>query len=86
VKLEGRVAGPWVNECDRTWQSLVTSLGSKKLRVDLREVTYMDARGRELLAEIYTRTGADFLADTPMTKYLAEEAQRANQKDTRRGA
>ena len=75
-----------MNECDRAWRSLLTSLGPKQLRVDLRGVTYMDARGQELMAEIHTKTGADFLADTPMTKYFAKEAQRAIQKNTRRGA
>ena len=64
-----------MNEFDRTWRSLVSSLGSKKLRVDLRGVTHMDASGRQLLAEIHKKTAADFLADTPMTKYFAEEAR-----------
>ena len=31
--------------------------------------------GRNLLAEIHAKTGAEFLADTPLTKYFAEEAQ-----------
>jgi hypothetical protein len=75
VRLEGRLTGPWVTECDRSYRSLVSSLGSKKLRFDLRGVTHLDASGRQLLGEIYRKTGADFLADTPMTKYFAEEAR-----------
>jgi len=75
VRLDGRVAGPWVNECDRTCRALFASLGSKKLRVDLRGVTHVDASGRRLLGEIHRKTGAMFLADTPMTKYFAQEAQ-----------
>ncbi len=34
----------------------------------------MDTSGRQLLAEIHAKTGADFIADRPLTKYYAEEA------------
>jgi hypothetical protein len=73
--LEGRVAGPWVGECHRTWKTLAPSLGAKRLRLDIRGVTHIDAPGRQLLTEIHRETGADFLADTPMTKQIAEQAQ-----------
>jgi hypothetical protein len=43
----------------------------------------MDAAGRHLLAEIHAKTGADFLADTPMTKYFAEEAMRGIRANSR---
>lgn len=75
MRLEGRIAGPWVDEFDRTWRNLAPSLGLKKLSVDLRGVSYMDRSGRGILAEIYDQTGAEFLADTPLTKYFAEEAK-----------
>jgi hypothetical protein len=72
MKLEGRIAGPWVEELDRTWRSLATSLGSKKLQLDLCDVVFLSAKSKELLGEIHNQTGAEFLADTPMTKYFAE--------------
>ena len=83
VRLDGRVTGAWVNECDRACRSILASLGSKKLRVDLRGVTHVDASGRRLLGEIHQRAGATFLADTPMTKYFAQEAQGQNQNGTK---
>lgn len=76
IKLEGRIAGPWVAELKRVWPSLASDLDSKKLALDLREVTFADASGRQLLSEIYRVTRASFLADTPMTKFFAEEAMR----------
>lgn len=76
LRLEGRVTGPWAKEFERAWRELAPTVDSKKFVVDLRGVTHMDAHGRRLLAEIYTRTGAEFIADSPMTKYFAEEAQR----------
>ena len=42
--------------------------------MDLRGITFIDAAGRNILAEIHGKTNANFLADTPMTKYFAAEA------------
>jgi hypothetical protein len=78
MKLEGRIAGPWVSEVSRAWQSLAPSLGIRKLSLDLSGVTYVNPDGVQLLQEIYEATHAEFLADSPLTKYFAEEAmQRA---------
>ena len=75
LTLEGRVAGPLVDELVRVSRSLAASIGSKKLLVDLCGVTHMDLNGRQVLADLHRSTGADFVADTPMTKYFAEEAK-----------
>ncbi len=75
LKIEGTVAGLEVPELHRVWQDLAPSLGERMLRVDLRGVTHVDGTGRNLLAEIHAKTGAEFLADTPLTKFFAEEAQ-----------
>jgi len=73
--LEGRVVGPWVDVLDQTWRDLISSLGSKRFLVDLRGVTHVDRDGKKVLADIHKSTGAQFLADTPMTKYFAAEAR-----------
>jgi anti-anti-sigma regulatory factor len=83
LKIEGRVSDPLTSEVNRSWQELTPSLGSRKLSVDLRGVTFMDAAGRHLLAEIHAKTGAEFLADTPMTKYFAEEAMQGIRTNSR---
>jgi anti-anti-sigma regulatory factor len=75
LKIEGKLAGERVSELNRAWEALAPSLGSTKLSVDLRGVTFIDAKGKRALAEIHSRTTATFLADTPLTKYFAEEAQ-----------
>jgi ABC-type transporter Mla MlaB component len=75
LKIEGKVAGLQVPELDRAWQILAPSLGTKRLQVDLRGVTHVDNTGRSLLAEIHAVTGAEFMADTPLTKYFAQVAQ-----------
>lgn len=76
MRLEGKVIGPWVDECHRAWQAIRAELGLKKLRLDLRSVTFMDGRGIALLREIRKLSGAEVLADCPLTKYFAERITR----------
>jgi hypothetical protein len=78
MKLEGRIAGQGTAEFERAWNTVEPSLGSRRVLVDLCGVTFLDAGGRQLLRNIYQKTGAEFLADTPLTKYFAEEAQSAD--------
>jgi anti-anti-sigma regulatory factor len=78
MKLEGAIAGDWVPELEKLWQSLQTSLDGKELSIDLCGVTYVDQKGRKVLAEIYGETGATFLADRPLTQYFADEATKRN--------
>ena len=84
LKIEGRISGDAVPELHRAWEDLAPSLGSKKLTVDLRGVTFMDAAGRKVLAEIHGKTKAEFLADTPMTKYFAAEAAQGIRSNSKR--
>jgi len=81
LKLEGKLAGARVLELNRVWQALEPSLGTRKLSVDLRGVTFADSKGKQALAEIHSKTGATFLADTPLTKYFAEEARQGIRTD-----
>ena len=76
LQLEGSVVGPWVGEFGRTWHELEPSLKAKKLTVDLCGVLHMDVEGRQLLAEIYRKTHAALLANTPMAEFFAEETRR----------
>jgi len=72
MRLEGKVIGPWVEECRRAWHAIRAELGSRKLRLDVRGVTFMDGRGTALLREIHKLSGAEVLADCPLTKYFAQ--------------
>jgi hypothetical protein len=78
ITLEGRVAGPWAAELGRTWAELAPSVGKRKLLIDLRETTYADAVGVQVLREIYSQAAAEFLSSSPWTKYLAEEIKRGS--------
>ena len=66
--------GPWVDEVKHSWHSLEPLLGSKELNLDLRDVSFVDVNGGLLLHEIYDKTHATFLTNSPLTKHYAEEA------------
>jgi hypothetical protein len=76
IKLEGKLAGPWVAELDSTWRSLFPTLHSRPLQLDLRGVLFADETGRSLLQQIYNQKRAEFLTDSPLTQYFAEEAMK----------
>ncbi len=86
IKLDGKIAGPWVEELGRTWRLLAVSLGGKQLVMDMRNVTFVDGKGRQLLREIHLQTGACFLTDSLLTRYFADEAMRQSSKDGAKGA
>jgi hypothetical protein len=73
MTLEGRVAGPWVAELSRVWLETTPQLGNKTLSIDLRNVIYADALGKQVLREIYAQTHAKLIASSPWAQYLAEE-------------
>ena len=85
IQLEGKVTGPWVEELTRTWHSLALSFDSKALCLDLRNVAFVDAKGRQLLREIYQKANARFLADSPLTRYFADDAMRPFPKNGEEG-
>jgi anti-anti-sigma regulatory factor len=73
IRLEGRVAGPWASELDRVWVETAPQLNSRKLTIDLNNVTYADAAGKQVLRAIYDQTHANLIATSPWTQFLAEE-------------
>src|ERR1035437_7705356 len=56
MTLEGRVAGPWVDELSRAWAETSQRLGARTLSLDLRNVTFSDAGGKQALRKIYAQT------------------------------
>jgi len=81
LRIEGKLVGAHVSELHRAWQELGASLGTRRLFVDLRGLMHIDEAGRNLLANMHNTRKAEFLADTPLTKYFAEQAR---QKDSTR--
>jgi len=71
LELEGRLAGPWVDELKRCWMNQ----GEDRIGVRLKAVTYVDAAGRKLLAEMHRR-GMAMEGRGCMTTSIIEEITR----------
>jgi hypothetical protein len=70
LELEGKLAGPWVAELENCWRK--ETVLDRPLHLKLCAVTFVDAEGKELLAEMY-RHGAELLAEGCMTQAIVEE-------------
>lgn len=73
IRLEGRLAGPWVAELGRAWAEAEKRLASRKVVLDLSDVTFADLQGKQILKEIHTQTKATLVAGTQWSQYLAGE-------------
>lgn len=72
LRLEGRLAGPWVQELERCWDSTVRTPTNHPLSVDLSAVTYVDSDGKDLLKKIHQQ-GAKLIASGCLTRCLVNE-------------
>jgi anti-anti-sigma regulatory factor len=53
LEVEGRLAGPWVEELERSWEAERRRTLSEDIIVRLSNVTFIDEAGRELLSKIF---------------------------------
>jgi hypothetical protein len=80
LELEGKLAGAWVEELEVCWHQLATA--DRRVEVVLRGVTYIDQKGKELLAKMH-RHGIALVAAGCMTKAIVEEImEEAAEKDS----
>ena len=75
ILLEGRLAGPWVEELARCWKSLMAAQDGGSACVQLDAVTFVDAAGKELLRTIHEQ-GATLAASGCMTRAILEEIRK----------
>jgi hypothetical protein len=74
-QLEGQLAGPWVRELEKCWQSTLRQQRRPILRVDLTGMTLIDAEGTACLTTLH-RQGAEFVAGDCLTKAVVAEITR----------
>lgn len=70
LMLEGKLSGPWVEEFERCWCLALEK--SKHLAVELAGVTFIDSKGKCLLAKIHGQ-GTTLSGTGLMTKSIIEE-------------
>src|SRR4029450_4411661 len=80
LKLEGKLAGPWVQEVTRVWVDRAQSPRSDYV-VDLRSVTFIAGRGQALLSTM-SQQSAQLIAADCLTRNIVDEIQK--RRDSRR--
>lgn len=80
LKLEGKLAGPWVEEFERCWSSTVEKW--KQVVVELAGVTFIDSKGKCLLAKIHGQ-GAKLVGTGLMTRSIIEEISNCDEEHKR---
>ena len=74
-ELEGRLAGPWVEEFKACWQGAVVA--NRRISILLKQVSFIDPAGKELLIEI-CRNGAEIEGAGCMTSATVEEIKQGS--------
>jgi hypothetical protein len=78
VVLEGILAGPWVDELEHTWLTLIGKHFDRLVLVDLSGVTFVDPEGKKVLGWIYEE-GADLRGSDVMNKAIIEEIEQKHE-------
>jgi hypothetical protein len=73
-ELEGRLSGEWVKELERCWKDSTPHPGVTVL-VHLKAVSYVDASGKQLLAEMHG-SGVEIKGCGCMARAVVEEIVR----------
>lgn len=75
-RLDGKLAGAWVEELARSWQGMTGAAGQPlAVLVDLSGVTFVDSEGKRLLARMCAE-GASFQTSCCMTRGIVEQIRR----------
>lgn len=80
IILEGKLAGPWVEELNAYWRQISGSRQSGTA-IDLTGVTFIDADGKALLTKLWQQ-GAALRAAGCLTKCIVEEIMGSGQADS----
>lgn len=73
-ELEGKLSGDWVKELERCWRQSTPQPGVT-VQVNLKAVSYVDASGKQLLAEMHDR-GVEIKGCGCMARAVVEEIVR----------
>ena len=80
LRLEGRMAAPWLYALEECWQDILARRRKSVLSVDLTGVTSIDAAGKALLATMADR-GASLLAADCLIRSIVDEITRTALSD-----
>ena len=73
--LEGRLAGPWVEELAQCWRTVTPAQVGGSICIQLDAVTFIDAAGKALLRRMHGE-GASLAASGCMTRAILDEIRK----------
>ena len=74
--VEGRLAGACVGELEKCWRRAIAGESPVPTVVDLTDVSFIDAHGKQLLAQMHEH-GIKLIANGLMSKFFVEEIEHA---------
>lgn len=74
LKLEGSVTGPWVEELRKAWLTSAKMADGQLVNVDLGGVSFMDAKGRDLLLRM-RREGVALKGGSSFLRHVLEDGK-----------
>ena len=77
IKLEGRLAGPWIEELERVWNEVV-QYGS--MAIDLSDVTFVSSEGRQLLKSMHGQ-GVELRSRSLLTQFIIGQIKNTSNGD-----
>ena len=77
--LEGRLGGAWVDELAASWRDLVATRDARSIRIDLNNVTFVDAAARALLRAL-RESGATLVANDLLLHTIFGDAAPAGRR------
>ncbi|HEV2297317.1 MAG TPA: TolC family protein [Candidatus Acidoferrales bacterium] len=76
VRVEGRIAGPFVKEVGQLWSELHASEGSRTITVELKDVTHGNEAGKEFFRRMAARFSSIMLAAILLGGFSASAQQK----------
>ena len=74
--VEGRLAGACVGELEKCWRGAIAGESPIPTVVDLTDVSFIDAHGKQLLAQMHEH-GIKLIANGLLSKLFVEEIEHA---------
>ncbi len=74
IRVEGRLAGPWVAELEQSWNQAAAMHGSRAVQVELAGVSFIDEDGKELLRKM-AQAGTRLSAAGCLARAVVEEVE-----------
>ena len=81
IALQGRLAGPWVDELESQWRRMQATAGKRRIAVDLSDVTGIDGAARYLLQLMRVRNVSLIGATIAIRASLDDEATPTPKQD-----